>query len=234
MKNKLLFPKIFLLLTLAVLISSCIKNDNLIEGDAKVRIFNNIISDTTRNFYFNGAAFNSQSGQTALATGTNSSYFVVEADKEYEIDSRNSITSVSNSTIKQAFGLGRNYSVFYTKSDSLPATKAKLIVYEDTVRQNLNFAQIIFINMGYTLGSKVVIKDRAESFKEILGYGEKSGYRQITDIGKSKTSIVLNLVDSAGVQDSISYTNFVKGKVYTVIIEGAKNGKLKERLVPNN
>ncbi|TCD11102.1 hypothetical protein EZ449_06305 [Pedobacter frigidisoli] len=235
MKNPtFLFPKIFLLFFIALVISSCIKNDGSIIGDAKVRVFNTVISDTTRNFYFNNALFNSVSAVSALATSTNSSYFVVEAEKEYTIDSRNTITGVSNSSSKETFALGKNYSIYYTKSDSLPTTKPKMFIYQDTVRQNLNVAQVMFINYGYTLGSKVMITDRTKSFTETLGYGEKSGYRQIIEVGRSKTSLVLNLIDSTGVEDTISYTNFAKGKVYTVIIEGAKNGKLKERLVPNN
>lgn len=235
MKNPtFLFPKIFLLFFIALVISSCIKNDGSIIGDAKVRIFNNVISDTSKNFYFNGFLYNSIANQTALATSTNSSYLVVVADKEYTIDARNSLTGVSNSSVKGTFGLGRNYSIYYSKADTLPTTKPTMVIYEDTVRQNLNVAQILFINMGSTLKSKVQITDRTKSFTEILGYGEKSGYRKIIEVGRSKTSLVLNLVDSTGVEDTISYTNFAKGKVYTVIIEGAKSGKLKERLVANN
>ncbi len=217
-----------------ICLSACIKNDNSIVGDSKVRIFNTIISDTSRNFYFNQALFNSVSGISALASSTNSSYFVVEAEKEYVIDARNSITGATTNSVKQTFALGKNYSIYYTVKNSLTTTKPEMIIYQDEVRQNNNFAQIMFINLGHTLGSKVSIKDKSGSIVETIGYGEKTTYKQISDVGMSKTSIILNLVDSAGVQDSISYTNFVKGKVYTVIIEGARNGKLKERLVPNN
>lgn len=233
-KRNFLIPKLSFILLAVVLFSACIKNDNFIKGDAKVRIFNTIISDTSRNFYFNQALFNSVSGVSALATSTNSSYFVVEAEKEYEIDSRNSVTGASNSSIKETFALGKNYSIFYTKSDSLAATKPRMIVYQDTLKQDNETARIMFLNLGYTLGSKVNIVDKGGNVYGRLGYGEKTDYKEIKDIGKSKTSIVLNLVDSAGVQDSISFNNFSKGKVYMVIIEGAKNGKLKERLVPNN
>lgn len=233
-KRNFLNPTLPFILFAIVLFSSCIKNDNFIVGDSKVRIFNTIISDTSTNFYFNEALFNSVSGVTALATSTNSSYFVVEADKEYKIDSRNSVTGTSNSEIKEMFALGKNYSIYYTKTDSLPGTKPKLIIFQDEVRQNDKMAQIIFINYGYTLRSKVIITDRKKTFTETIGYGEKTGYRQILDVDSSKSTIFLNLVDSTGVRDSISFRNLAKGKVYTVIIEGAKNGKMKQRLVPNN
>lgn len=233
-RNFLISSKLIILIFTVVLFSACIKNDNSIVGDAKVRIFNTVISDTSQNFYFNQALFNSVTGVSALATSTNTSYFVVEGDKEYLIDSRNSVTGVTNSSVKQSFALGKNYSIYYTIKNTLPTTKPEMIIYQDTVRQNNNVAQIMFINLGHTLGSKVDIKDKSGKIVESIGYGEKTTYKQISDVGKSNTSILLNLVDSAGVQDSISYTNFAKGKVYTVIIEGAKNGKLKERLVANN
>ncbi|RZL64298.1 MAG: hypothetical protein EOO93_07230, partial [Pedobacter sp.] len=215
-RNFLISPKLIILMFAVICLSACIKNDNSIVGDSKVRIFNTIISDTSRNFYFNQALFNSVSGISALASSTNSSYFVVEAEKEYVIDARNSITGATTNSVKQTFALGKNYSIYYTVKNSLTTTKPEMIIYQDEVRQNNNFAQIMFINLGHTLGSKVSIKDKSGSIVETIGYGEKTTYKQISDVGMSKTSIILNLVDSAGVQDSISYTNFVKGKVYTV------------------
>jgi len=235
MKNpKFLFPKIFILFFFILIVSSCIKNDGTIIGDAKVRIFNTVISDTARNFFFNNGLFAGATGQSALSTSTNSSYFVVVADRDYSVDARNSITGVSNGAVDYNFALGKNYSIFYTKADNLPATKPQLVVYEDMVRPNANMAQIKFINMGYTLGSDVMITDRGGNYKETIGRGKFTEYLKISDVDTNAATIFLNLVDSVGVVDSISYKGLAKGKVYTVIIEGTSRGKLKERLVSNN
>jgi len=225
--------KILFSLFAVFLVSACIKNDNFIIGDAKVRIFNTIVSDTTRNFFFNNALFNSQSGVSALATATNSSYFVVQADKEYLIDSRNSITGTTSVSAKSTFALGKNYSIYYTKKNDLPATKPEFLIFPDLVRQDTTKAQVMFINLGYTLGSKVMIKNKDNTYATTLAYGEKSDYVSISNL-KPVSTLFFNLADSTGVVDSINYTNFIKGKVYTIILEGAKNGKLKQRLVANN
>lgn len=232
-ERNFLNPTLPFILFAIVLFSSCIKNDNFIVGDSKVRIFNTIVSDTSQNFFFNKALFNSVSGISALASSTNSAYFVIEADKEYEIDARNSITGVSNSSIKNVFSLGKNYSIYYTQTNNLSTTKPKMIIYEDLVRQDTSKAQIMLINLGHTLKSKVNIASKDSLYSTSLGYGEKTDYISIKTL-KPASTLFFNLVDSTGVRDSISYTNFIKGKVYTIIIEGAKNGKLKERLVPNN
>ena len=232
---RFLFSKIFLLFFVILLASSCIKNDGSLSGDAKVRIFNTVISDTTKNFYFNNRLFNDLTSVSALATATNSSYFVVDADKEYTIDARNSITARSSDTsIVAKFGLGLNYSIYYTKVNATSGTKAKMVVYQDTVRPNATMAKVMFINMGYTLGSAVQITNRAKTFTDALAYGKKSKYYEFTSIKNNQATMLFNLADSTGVVDSLSFSGLALGKVYTVILEGAANGKLKERLVSNN
>lgn len=234
MKNTTLKTlKFFLLISFVLSLGACIKNDNFIKGDAKVRIFNSVVSDTTRNFYFNQALYNSQPSIAALASATNTSYFVVEGEKEYLIDSRNSITGVTNGSITQTFDLGKNYSIYYTKEDNQATTKPKMLILQDLVRQDTSKAQVMFINMGYTLASEVIIKSRDNSYTTSLGYGKKSEYVPIS-ILKPSSTLLFNLKDSVGVVDSISYSNFNKGRVYTIILEGTAGGKLKERLVPNN
>ncbi len=241
MKNKVLFPKIFLLLTLAVLISSCIKNDNLIEGDAKVRYFQSAITDTTQNFFLNGI----QSG-ASTTYGSNSNYVVVAGDSTYTITSRNINTGIDVANVIQKFDIGANYSVFYTHTT--PTSPAVLKVYTDDVKQDLNVVTLNFLNLGYTLGSDVIIKDDGGGFTEFVAkYGEKSTHKVVLS---KATHISFALQTPIATQppvktlDSIATTTangtdqtklvISKGLVYYVLLDGSKKGELQMRLVSSN
>ena len=224
-KISVLIPKIVLLAFTTICISACIKNDNFIKGDAKIRIFNNVINDTSQNFYFNNEKL-----QNALSYSTNSGYLVVIGEQPYVIEAKNNITSVVNSTTNYTFPIGKNYSIYYTRDDS--TTKPKMVIYEDTVRKNLKEARIMFINVGYTLNSGILLRNEKTAYKFTLTKGQKTEYISITnptDSGK----FVCNLVDSALVVDTIAANNFVKGNVYTIIFDGTKSGKLRYRVVTN-
>lgn len=234
MKRFKIFQKVFFSFAMLLLFSACFKSRDITTGDAKIRIFNNVISNSPVNFFFDNILYNGATGQNALAFNTSSSYFVVDGGRNYLISARNSLTRSLIDSIRSTFQVGRNYSIYLTQRDTLDSTGRKMVIFEDTVRQNLNFAQVIFINYGSTLKSPVMITDRAGSFKKEIAYGQKTEYVPISNLMNNQSTLILNLKDSLGVQDTISYTNFSLGRVYTVIINGNKTGKLIERLVPNN
>lgn len=210
------------------LITACVKNDNLIKGDTKVRFFNNI-DQLSQDFYLNGIR---RATTTGIAYGNSTEYLVFEGDKEYNLLAKNTGTTKIGDSIRYSFGIGKNYSVFHTKTSE---TDSLLRIYEDNLTPDTANSRLFFINLGYTLGSKVVIKSRTSTLAT-LANGENSGYLILPPGVNSK--IFLNLVDSTSVIDTISYTNFYKGKTYTIIIDGvnkgANKGKLKERLIVNN
>lgn len=228
-KKSFLIPKLFLLALATICLSACIKNDNFIRGDAKVRIFNNVINDTSRNFFFNNVLL-----QTALTYNTNSAYLVVEGDKNYTIEARNNITSAASGSLvlQDSFKLGKNYSIYYTRKDTLPATVPNMVMFEDDVRQNVNEARVMFINLGYTLGSNVHFRSEDRKLDQTLKKGDKTDYISFTKVD-STARLYFNLVDSATVIDTISYTNFVRGRVYTILFDGTRRGKVKYRVVTN-
>ena len=224
-----LFPliKILLFLLVAFLITSCVKSDNL-DFDTKVR-FINAIDQKPQDFYLNNVK-----SATSISYNANSDYLVAAGDKEYTVSAKTTGTQSVSSTSKYLFSVGRNYSVYYHKKSE---TDSVLHILEDDLTPDTANARLFFINLGYTLNSRVSItNEKSASLNITLGNGENSGYR-IMPVGKN-SKLYFNLIDSAQVIDTISYTNFFKGKTYTIIIDGVNKGpnkgKLRERLIVNN
>ncbi|RZK11640.1 MAG: DUF4397 domain-containing protein [Flavobacterium sp.] len=227
---KINFPALLTIsfvLLIICLVTSCIKNENLIKGDTKIRFFNTV-GELSQDFYLDGKRVS-----TGIGYGSNTEYTVFEGDKTYNVLSKNTGTKITSDSISQTFSIGKNYSVFYAKTS---ATDSVLKVYEDDLTPDTSKSRLFFINVGYTLGSRVSIRNETSSFTKTLGNGETSGYI-VLPTGKN-SKIYLNLADSTSVIDTISYTNFYKGKTYTILIDGvnkgASKGKLKERLIVNN
>jgi len=233
MKNTVLFSKIFLLFACAFLISSCIKNNNFIKGDAKIRFFQAASTDTTQNFYLNGIQIG-----TSVAYNTNTSYVVIPGDSVFNITSKNIGTGVDAASLaNQKFKIGQNYSVFYYKEKT--GDPAKLKVYTDDVKPDLDSAKLTFMNLGYTLGSKVVITDSTNTAKPIeslLGYGEiktfkvkvnkimKYAFKLSSPTATNPPPVVTRL-------DSLTINN---GRVYLILFDGDKKGELKNRIISSN
>lgn len=224
-KSSTLFRLLFLFGAIS-LIMSCAKSDNT-DYDAKVRFFN-VVNQASQDFYLNGVKLS-----TGISYGSNSDYIVTAADKDYNIFAKNTGTTVVSDSIKSKLLVGRNYSVYYYKTSALDSV---LKVYEDNLTPDTSKSRLFFINLGYTLNSRVMIRNETSSFAITLGNGESSGYINIPTGVSSK--LYLNLTDSTSVVDTISYTNFYKGKTYTILIDGvskgASTGKLRERLIANN
>jgi hypothetical protein len=233
MKNTVLFSKIFLLFACAFLISSCIKNNNFIKGDAKIRFFQSASTDTTQNFYLNGIQIG-----TSVAYNTNTSYVVIAGDSVFNITTKNISTGVDAASLaNQKFKIGQNYSVFYYKEKT--GDPAKLKVYTDDVKPDLDSAKLTFLNLGYTLGSKVVITDSTNTAKPIeslLGYGEtktfkvkvnktmKYAFKLSSPTATNPPPVVTRL-------DSVTINN---GRVYLILFNGDKKGELKNRIISSN
>ncbi|GGG95296.1 MULTISPECIES: DUF4397 domain-containing protein [Pedobacter] len=233
MKNTVLFSKIFLLFTCIFLISSCIKNDNFIKGDAKIRFFQVASTDTTQNFYLNGIQIGN-----SVTYNANTSYVVIPGDSVFKITSRNIGTGVdATSLADQKFKIGQNYSVFYYKEKT--GDPAKLKVYTDDVKPDLDSAKLTFLNLGYTLGSKVVITDStntAAPTESLIGYGESKSFkvkvnRTTRYAFKLATPTATNPPPVVTRLDSLTINN---GRVYLILLDGDKKGELKNRIVPAN
>lgn len=239
MKNiRFIFPKILFLFFPVLMMFSCIKNNNLIEGDAKIRYFQAAVTDTTQNFFLRGI----QSGASTVY-GSNSNYIVVAGDSSYTITSRNINTGVDVASTTQKFDIGANYSIFYTRTKTTNAPV--LNVYKDDVKQNLNVVKLKFINLGYTLLSDIIVKDDGEAFPQfIMKYGDTVSHSvKVTKATKISfnlqnpisTQPLLNTLDSLATNTNTSKSLAItKGLVYYVVLDGSKKGELQMRLVSAN
>ncbi|RDC55504.1 DUF4397 domain-containing protein [Pedobacter chinensis] len=230
-RNFLTSKLFFLLFAITLLVSSCIKNNNFIKGDAKIRVFHVASTDTTQNFFLNGRQLGS-----AATYGTNSSYIVVAGDSTYKITSRN-INSANDLTTLAAVhpSIGKNYSVYYTRKSTTAAPE--LIYDEDDVRPNPDSAKVVFWNLGYTLGSPVIVTDSGNAFSKLtMVYGNKLT-RKIKVNKSTKISFVLTTPTTTNPQPVVTLldsTTISNGRVYTVIIDGSRTGELQKRLVSSN
>jgi hypothetical protein len=239
MKNtRFIFPKILFLFLPVLMIFSCIKNDNFIKGDAKIRYFQTAVTDTTQNFFLRGI----QSG-ASTTYGSNSNYVVVAGDSSYTITSRNINTGVDVASIAQKFVIGANYSIFYTHTTT--ATPAVLKVYQDDVKQDLNVVTLNFLNLGYTLGSDIIVKDDNNGFTQFVAkYGEKITHKvtlsKATHISFAlqtpiATQPLVKTLDSTTTTATADKALVIsKGLVYYVLLDGSKKGELQMRLVSSN
>jgi len=214
----------FALFALTLCLVGCVKNENTNTYDTKVR-FINVIDEKAQDFYLNGIRV-----ATGVGYGSNSSYITAVGDREYSIFAKNTETQIFSDSIKFSLGVGKNYSVYYSKT---AATDSILTVLEDNLSRDTASVRLFFINHGYTLNSKVSIRSQSSTFSKILGLGENSGYVKLP---ANKTSdIYLNLLDSVNVIDTIPFTNFVKGSNNTILIDGinkgSRRGKLRERVI---
>ncbi|RBQ08749.1 DUF4397 domain-containing protein [Pedobacter miscanthi] len=243
MKNTRIIFSMFFMALPALMLFSCIKNDNFIKGDAKIRYFHAAVTDTTQNFYLKGI----QSG-ASTTYGSNSNYIVVAGDSTYTITSRNINTGNDLASTPYKFEIGANYSIFYThKTLTDPPV---LTVYKDDVKQNLNVAKLTFLNLGYTLGSDVIIKDEATvpAFTQFtMKYGDMVSHsvnvNKTTKISFTLTTPIstqppLNTLDSLTTTPTNTNPSkslaITKGLVYTVLLDGSKKGELQMRLISAN
>ena len=216
-----------MLAVFAMFISSCIKNNDFIKGDAKVKFYNTVQGGVSQDFYLGPDRYGS-----AVSYGNNTPYVIVPGDSaiKYKVIAKNtaSPTAGPNASLDYSFNIGKNYSVFYTKS---PANDSLLYIKQDDVAQDTGKVKIFIINLGYTLKSKIQIRDSLNYIvPSSLSFKENSGYLKLNPKG---LRIYIKLADSTR-EDSVVGKNLTKGKVYTVLIDGSKIGKLQTRLITEN
>ena len=233
LKSIRLFVQLAFLTASIAMLNACIKNKNFVEGDAKIKFYNNVIGSKSQIFYINGSLTTDGSNpyvdKFGLGYGGSTAYLIAPGNQTFKIFVKNANALDAHTTGDISLGIGENYSVFYTKKN---ASDSSLFIIKEDLTPDTSKTKLLFVNLGYTLKSKVIVRDSLNSFTKTLGYGEKSDYLFLKFAGKNK--LYFNLVDSAGVVDTLKSSNFYKGKVYTVLLEGSNNGKLKERLISNN
>ena len=221
------FFSLMVLVPCVTSLSSCIKNNDFIKGDSKVKFYNTVLTGKAQDLYLGADRYGS-----AVSYGNNTPYVVVPGDSasKYNVIVKNtaSPTDGANASLEYGFSIGKNYSVFYTKSSP---TDSLLYIKQDDVTPDPLKAKLLIINLGYTLKSKFSFRDSLGVISEkILAYKENSGYLKLDP---KSLRIYLKLADSVR-QDSLLGKSLVVGKVYTLLIDGSKSGKLQTRLITEN
>lgn len=234
-KPSFVIIKLSFLIGFILIISSCIKNNDLIAGDAKIKFFNFVNTGAAKDFYLDSGKYAS-----GVSYGSSVSYTVVPvnsfpAGQVYRFMVKNTLKPDSlKGTAKQLIQVGKNYSAYYTKTKLVGNKQdSLLVIYEDNLTPDPDKAKLIFLNLGYNLSNKVYIRDEKTTYEATLDYNEKTDYKYIT-IDPKAAKIYMNNLDSASVIDTISGINFSKGKIYTILIDSDKGGKLLKRVLGNN
>lgn len=186
-----------------------------------------MLSGVAQDFYLGPDRYGS-----AVIYGAYTPYVIVPGDSaiKYNVIAKNtaSPTAGPNASMDYSFNIGKNYSVFYTKSSEKDSL---LYIKQDDVTPDPDKAKVYILNLGYTLGSKVSIRDSLNAFAQRdLGYKENSGYLKLDP---KLFRIYFKQIDSTR-EDSLVGTPLLKGKVYTVLIDGSKTGKMQIRLITEN
>jgi len=230
-KKSFLISKLCLLAIIIIFASSCIKNDNFIKGDAKIRVFHASSLDTTQNFFENGRPLGS-----ATVTGSNSSYVVVAGDSTYKFTSRNIDGTTDLASLEnQRLEIGRNYSVFLTRKT--PTAPPSLILTEDQVRIDTTVAKLVFMHLGYTLTSPVIIADEGASFARFTMNYNDIVEKTIKVNSLTKISFALTTPTATNPPPAVTLIDantVVKGKTYVILIDGTRTGDLQKRMIANN
>ncbi|WP_316803837.1 DUF4397 domain-containing protein [Pedobacter nototheniae] len=234
-KPSFVLVKLSFLFGFILIISSCIKNNNLIAGDAKIKFFNFVNTGVAKDFYLDSGRYASN-----VSYGSSVSYTVVPVNnfpdgQTYNFIVKNTLKSGTlPGAAKQLIQVGKNYSAYYTKTKLVGGKQdSLLVIYEDNVKPDPDKAKLIFLNLGYNLSNKVYIRDANTTYEATLGYNEKTDYKFIT-IDPTAAKIYMNNLDSAMIIDTISGTSFSKGKIYTILIDSDKAGRLLKRVLGNN
>ncbi|WP_131539866.1 DUF4397 domain-containing protein [Pedobacter nototheniae] len=234
-KQSFVIVKLSFLFAFILIFSSCIKNNDLIAGDAKIKFFNFVNTGAAKDFYLDSARY-----VIGVSYGSSVSYTVVpvnslQGGQSYRFMVKNTQKPDSlKGTVKRIIEVGKNYSAYYTKTKLVAGKQdSLLVIYEDNLKPDPDKAKLIFLNLGYNLSNKVYIRDENKTYEATLDYNEKTDYKFIT-IDPKAAKIYMNNLDSTKVIDTISGINFSKGKIYTILIDSDKGGKLLKRVLGNN
>lgn len=234
-KQSFVIVKLSFLFAFILIFSSCIKNNDLIAGDAKIKFFNFVNTGAAKDFYLDSARY-----VIGVSYGSSVSYTVVpvnslQGGQSYRFMVKNTQKPDSlKGTVKRVIEVGKNYSAYYTKTKLVAGKQdSLLVIYEDNLKPDPDKAKLIFLNLGYNLSNKVYIRDENKTYEATLDYNEKTDYKFIT-IDPKAAKIYMNNLDSTKVIDTISGINFSKGKIYTILIDSDKGGKLLKRVLGNN
>jgi len=212
----------------AILISSCKKNDDTYEpvvyGDANMRVTNTASGSNAQDFY---------QGETKLST---TAVAYAETSPLIKVKAGNTIISFKNAggtsaTASLNVGLETNgtYTVFYYTN--LAGTGLITGAGDDTVAPASGKVKVRFANFGAALNNTLNINvTGGASVLTGLGFGNITNGYATLDAGAGLDFTVL----SSGVTGNIPGTNFVSGKIYTIWFDATTSTTANFHIIQQN
>lgn len=212
----------------AILISSCKKNDDTYEpivyGDANIRVTNTVSGSNSQDFYQGDTKLTT----TAVAYGETSSLLKLKAGNSV-ISFKNTGTTSNTASFNAGLETNVNYTVFYYTNQA--GTGIITGAGDDTVTPAAGKIKVRFANFGSVLNNTLNVSIAGgASILTGLGFGNiTNGYATI-DASSNLDFTVLN----SGITASIPNTNFASGKIYTIWFDAANTTTAKFHIIQQN
>jgi hypothetical protein len=212
-------------LMLAVLVSSCKKDDTqeIVYGDAKVRVVNAIPGSNPQNFFQGEAKVTT----TAVGYGESSNYLTIKAGTT-AISFRNSTTGAVSVADNLGVGTDVVFTAFYYANSSGAAQIAK--IQDDNTAPATGKIKVRFINLGNVFTNSVAVKTTADvAVINPIAYGGVSAYvtadANVDLLTYTVGSINFTTIPGASLQ---------AGKVYTIWLDAANVTTVQYHIIQQN
>ncbi len=112
-------------------------------------------------------------------------------------------------------------------------------VYTDDVRPDLDSAKLTFLNLGYTLGSSVIITDSTNTTNPVESTIEYGAIKTLKVKVNKNMKFAFKLTSPTAtnpppVVSRLDSLNINNGRVYLILLDGDKKGELKNRIISAN
>lgn len=227
--GKIRFVKILMsFIAGAIILSSCSKDDNedLLSGEAKVKIVNSASGSVAQDFYLDNTKVNAEAVAYSQSTG----YIVTPAGYGRKAEFKNSGSTTANFTGYVDIMPNKNYTFFYTtKADGTGSGSA--VFSDEITSSSTTKARVRFVNLASGLNSANFLITGGATLASNIAFGAASAYNDI-DPG----TISLQAALAAGGSTSANLGNFTlqAGKVYTIYTSGSLTATVSAGLITHN
>jgi len=217
-----IFASVFML---AILISSCKKDDDqdIVYGDAKVRVVNAVPGAAAQNFFQGDTKVNT----TPVAYGESSGYLTIKAGAS-SISFRNNTTSTVSATDNLSVDTDVNFTAFYYANGSGDGQIAS--IKDDNTAPATGKARIRFINLSGVFSNSVAVKTLADiAVINPINSGGVSSYVSVD----ANVDLLTYVVGSTNFT-TITGASLTAGKVYTIWFDATNATTVQYHLIQQN
>lgn len=228
MKTKSLFKNILAgtaVLSFAIFMSSCKKNDVDESGSASIKVVNASTASTPQSFYLaNQAVVNG-----GLDFGEGTDYITTSSGNNLELQFRNEGSATAYASGKFNVDRNRNYTVFLAGDGQ--AARVKLFT-DDLTAPAAGQAKVRFVHFSDAAPANVDI--RRANGDNLAASLSKDNATAFTAITPGVLSLQVYAAGGTSSLASFDLSAFADGKIYTVYITGATAGTIAIRQIVHN